>query len=564
MKKEENVLSKILRIVPEAKHGLTVSLGIGLVYEIVKFVPVILIKIIVDSLIEGSTIKALSYLVGGIFLSYIVLTIIDFVAKRLQFTWTHEYDAAILRKAKKKLLEMHLSFHESYNTGEQVAKITKGAHKLSELIWFAFNEFIPTSIQLILTVILLIYEQWILAFIFGIFLPIVTWLSIYASKKVQPYRERHHKNYDQAIGELGESLFNIATIKDYVQEKKQLTLFNALLAKYLVNAKLRNYYAQTILFWRDMLISIGRILTLGVAVYMVLKGIISPGSLVLVYSLTERAFLSTYRIGRLYYYLEDALESINRLAKLFEEQPLIVDAPGAEKTKTLQGKIEFKDATFAYRNEKPILHNINLIIAPRQVAALVGRSGEGNILIDGRDIRSYKLEDYKRRIAVVSQNVEIFNRSALENIIIAKPKASRSEIIAAAKKANAHDFIMQLPQGYDTIVGEKGVRLSGGQKQRLSIARALLADPDIYIFDEATSSLDSESEQLIQQSIFNIAGKKTTIIIAHRLSTIRHADVIVVMDDGKIIEKGTYLALIKKQGAFAKMIQLQEISGIRK
>ena len=173
------------------------------------------------------------------------------------------------------------------------------------------------------------------------------------------------------------------------------------------------------------------------------------------------------------------------------------------------------------------------------------------------------IEDYKKRIAVVSQQVEIFNRSIMENIRFAKPEATREEIITAAKKAHAHEFIVEFPKGYDTIVGEKGVRLSGGQKQRVSIARALLKSPDIYVFDEATSSLDSESEQYIQKSIFSVAGQKTTIIIAHRLSTIRKADLIVVMDKGKVTEEGTYDYLMQNKGAFWKMIQLQEVAELR-
>ena len=163
----------------------------------------------------------------------------------------------------------------------------------------------------------------------------------------------------------------------------------------------------------------------------------------------------------------------------------------------------------------------------------------------------------------MSQQVEIFNRSIVENIRFARPGATREEIIAAAKRAHAHDFIMEFPKGYDTIVGEKGVRLSGGQKQRVSIARVLLKSPDMYIFDEATSSLDSESEQYIQKSIFSIAGQKTTIIIAHRLSTIRKANLIVVMDKGRVVEQGTYEQLLQGRGAFWKMIQLQEVAELR-
>ncbi|HIJ11795.1 TPA: ABC transporter ATP-binding protein, partial [Candidatus Woesearchaeota archaeon] len=458
--------------------------------------------------------------------------------------------------------------------------ISKGSFKLADLSWFIFHEFIPTTIQLVLTFILLLYEQWILGAIFALFLPIIAYITMYTSKEVQPYRRLYHERRDDAIGELGESLFNISTVKDYVQEKKQFHKFERMVADYLHHADKRTRYSFEILKWRDVLITIGRGGTLGIAAYMVLQGTLSAGSLVLVYALTERAFLSTYRIGRLYSYLEDAAEPIERLLQLFATKAMVKDKAGAKSVTKLKGKIEFVQGQFAYGDSKPVLHDINLSVKPKQVVALVGRSGSGkstmvklllrnyditggDILIDGHPISKYKIKEYKKRVAVVSQNVEIFNRSVLDNILFANPKATRKDVITAAKKAHAHEFILEFDDGYDTIVGEKGIRLSGGQKQRISIARALLKNPDIYIFDEATSSLDSESEQYIQKSIFAIAGKKTTIIIAHRLSTIKHADVIVVMDKGRIIEQGSYRELIKKKGAFARMIRLQKISEIR-
>ncbi len=447
-------------------------------------------------------------------------------------------------------------------------------------MWFAFEEFIPTLVQLLITLGLLLYEQWILAAIFAVFVPIILGITVYEGKKVQPLRRQYHQKYDEAVGELGETLFNISSVKDYVQEKQQTKKFNNLVKEYIELLIARFDYSSRILTIRNILISIGRVTTLGLASYLVVEGRLSAGSLVLVYTLTEKAFLSTHRIGRLYSYLGDAMESINRLATLLQEKATVVNMPDARVVSRLQGGIEFRNVNFSYGGEKEVLDNFSLQIKPQQVVALVGRSGsgkstvaklllrnydvsKGRVVVDGKDIKSYKIEDYKKRIAVVSQQVEIFNRSIMENIRFAKSGATRQEIIAAAKKAYAHEFIMEFPKGYDTVVGEKGVRLSGGQKQRVSIARALLKSPDIYIFDEATSSLDSESEQYIQKSIFSIASQKTTIIIAHRLSTIRKANLIVVIDNGRIVEEGTYDHLIHKKGTFWKMIQLQEVAELR-
>ena len=579
--KEESLYKKIFAIVPEVKSGLRKGLLISLVFELVKFIPIIFIKLVVDELVSGqsSTTKVI-YFVCGIFLVYLILTIIDYFAKKAEFHWMIEYETAILRRAKHKLLELHLGFHESFSTGEQVSKIVKGAQKMAELMWFTFNEFLPTIVQLVLTVILLFYEQWILALIFTLFMPVILIITFNTYQKLQPYRRKHHQKYDEAVGELGESLMNISTVKDYVQENEQYKKFNLILDDYTSNANLRGDYQQAKLLWRDLSIGIGRALTLGIAAWMVFQGTLSPGSLVLVYTLTERAFLSVFRIGRLYSYLEDAMESINRIASLLKSEPQIKDLPGAKSIHSLDGNIKFVNVNFSYGKNVSVLKEIQLKIKPKQVVALVGRSGsgkstiaklllrnynltDGKILVDGKNIQDYKIADYKKRIAVVSQNVEIFNRTVLENILFANPHATKPQALTAAKKAYAHNFIKEFPQGYDTIVGEKGIRLSGGQKQRLSIARALLLNPDIFIFDEATSSLDTESEQYIQKSIFSISKKKTTIIIAHRLSTIKHADLIIVLDQGRVVEQGTYQELLNKKGCFAKMIALQTVAEIR-
>ncbi len=581
MSKEESWASKILTIVPEIKQGVAHRFLISLFYESIKFIPIILLKFIIDYFVSGKTlVTQLVYAIGGIFVSYVILEIIEYFSKKAAFRWNLQYEKTILQKAERKLLELDIGYHEAFNTGAQVSKITKGAHRLAELIWFTFEEFIPTLVQLLMTVALLLYEQWLLALIFAIFVPIILWITIREGKKVQPLRQRYHHKYDEAVGELGETLFNISAVKDYVQEKQQIKTFDHLLQEYSALAIARHDYSSRLLTLRDLLINGGRVATLSFASYLVVQGELSAGSLVLVYTLTEKAFLSLYRIGRLYSYLGDAMESINRLTNLLQEKATVTNVPHAKSVSHLEGAIEFRDTTFSYGGEKEVLKNFRLKIEPHQIVALVGRSGSGKstvaklllrnydvlsgtLLIDGNDVRSYNIDDYKNRIAVVSQQVEIFNRSIIENIRFAKPGATREEIITAAKKAYAHEFIMEFPKGYDTVVGEKGVRLSGGQKQRVSIARALLKSPDIYVFDEATSSLDSESEQYIQKSIFSIAGQKTTIIIAHRLSTIRKANLIVVIDRGRVVEQGTYEHLLQSRGSFWKMIQLQEVAELR-
>ena len=578
MRRREQILSRILKIIPEVKQGLVKATTVNIVYEAIKIIPVILIKILVDTFIsESSSISLVSWIVGGMFAVYLIENLMDYFGD----LWSHKqmltYETVILRKSQKKLLELHMGYHEKYNPGLHVSRINKGASKLTELVWFFFNEFLPTIIQLILTTLLLFYEQYIIAIIFLVFSILIFIIIDKTAKEVQPLREIYLKKHEQAFSEMSQSLQNIVTVKDYAQERKEYQIYSSLLRQFFKSSMYRMRFEMKRVLGRDVIINIGRILTLAVAGYLVLQGDLSAGSLILVYTLSEKAFLSVFRLGKIYTHVGDSIESIHRLSDLLDQKPQITNSETPIRTKKLEGRIEFKNVSFRYGKKSPwVLKNVSFTINPKKVIALVGRSGggkssiiklimrqydvlNGEVLVDKIDVREYHSEDFRKRVAIVSQNVEVFNRSIKDNIAFSKPHSSLREIVRAAKLAHAHEFIKDLPDKYNTKVGKDGIKLSGGQKQRLSIARALLSNPDILIFDEATSSLDSESEKLIQQAIFSIAGQKTMIIIAHRLSTIENADEILVLGEGKILEKGTYKQLINQRGIFYNMVSLQKM-----
>ena len=578
MRRREQILSRILKIIPEVKQGLVKATTVNIVYEAIKIIPVILIKLLVDTFIsESSSISLVSWIVGGMFAVYLIENLMDYFGD----LWSHKqmltYETVILRKSQKKLLELHMGYHEKYNPGLHVSRINKGASKLTELVWFFFNEFLPTIIQLVLTTLLLFYEQYIIAIIFLVFSILIFIIIDKTAKEVQPLREIYLKKHEQAFSEMSQSLQNIVTVKDYAQERKEYQIYSSLLRQFFKSSMYRMRFEMKRVLGRDVIINIGRILTLAVAGYLVLQGDLSAGSLILVYTLSEKAFLSVFRLGKIYTHVGDSIESIHRLSDLLDQKPQITNSETPIRTKKLEGKIEFKNVSFRYGKKSPwVLKNVSFTINPKKVIALVGRSGggkssiiklimrqydvlNGEVLVDKIDVREYHSEDFRKRVAIVSQNVEVFNRSIKDNIAFSKPHSSLREIVRAAKLAHAHEFIKDLPDKYNTKVGKDGIKLSGGQKQRLSIARALLSNPDILIFDEATSSLDSESEKLIQQAIFSIAGQKTMIIIAHRLSTIENADEILVLGEGKILEKGTYKQLINQRGIFYNMVSLQKM-----
>jgi ABC-type multidrug transport system fused ATPase/permease subunit len=279
--------------------------------------------------------------------------------------------------------------------------------------------------------------------------------------------------------------------------------------------------------------------------------------------------------SKAFYNIQKGIAAVQRVEKVLDAQSNITEQPDARPIQTLQTGITYQNVSFAYRNmDGPVLQQINLDIEKGKVIALVGPSGagkstlvdllprffdvsEGQILIDGVDIREYKIQDLRALMGIVSQEAILFNDSIYNNIVFGKKNVSKEQVVHAAQIANAHDFITATENGYDTNIGDRGMKLSGGQRQRLTIARAILKNPPILILDEATSSLDSESEKLVQEALVQLMQERTSIVIAHRLSTIQHADEIIVLKDGRIIERGTHRSLLAKEGEYRKLVGLQ-------
>ena len=271
---------------------------------------------------------------------------------------------------------------------------------------------------------------------------------------------------------------------------------------------------------------------------------------------------------------QEAIAAGERFFEILDHTTDVGDAPDAVALPAIQGKLVFDAVTFRYGTGDKVLHDIAFEMAPGEMVALVGPSGagktsianlicrfydpnQGQITIDGKDLRQIKLASLRQQVAVVLQDSFLFNNSVIENLLYGKPDADREEIIEAAKAANAHEFIKQLPEGYDTEIGERGVKLSGGQKQRLALARAILADPGILILDEATSSVDAEAEFLIQQALERVLDGRTSLVIAHRLSTVRNADKIIVLDQGRIVETGKHDELLARDGLYSQLYRRQ-------
>jgi ABC-type multidrug transport system fused ATPase/permease subunit len=484
-------------------------------------------------------------------------------------------------KAQEKLVALSLGYHERENTGGKIIKIERGVDKISEFVNNVFWEVLPTLIQFVFTLGALFWADWRIGLSFLFFAPLFIFVTIWANKKMYEVRKAIYRDYEVASGKMAQSIININAVQSFVQEKRELKEFDKIKAHIRDNEDRQWGWMMKAGLGRNLIVDIGRAAVLFLGVYLVVKGSLSIGTLIFAFTLSEKAYASLYRLSRFYDRMEEGREGVNRLIALFNAPLEIVNRPNAYIPQDIQGAIKFEGTSFYYAdNKRPAVNKVNFTIEPGHITALVGPSGggkttvvrllyrhydpqSGRVLLDGRDLRDYDIASFRKFLAIVPQEVEIFDLSVYDNIAYAKPGASRREVQAAARIANAEEFIKKLDKGYDTMVGERGIKLSGGQRQRLGIARAILANPRVLIFDEATSNLDSQSEKLIQDAMEKISRNRTMIIIAHRLSTIKRADKIVVLEGGQVVETGSHAELSQVSGGlYAKLLNLQAMGEV--
>ncbi len=474
------------------------------------------------------------------------------------------------------LHDLSLRYHLDRKTGAVSADLSRGSASLSSLLnYFTFN-IIPVGVEFILVAGILI-SRYDLAFTLIIFASVFVYITF--TVKVMnwrmQYRVEMNRLESKANNEAVDSLINYETVKYFNNEKMALDRCNNTLGDWENNA-VRSQASMSVLNFGQ-----GAIIALGVTVIMffsaneVVAGKMTLGDLVLVNALLLQLFIPLGFLGVVYRQIQYSLADMHQLVTLLDEAPEIEDKTDARPLEVNKGEINFSHVNFSYQDERQILHDVSFTIKPGQKLAVVGASGagkstlarllfrfydidEGAILIDGQAISDVTQHSLRESIGIVPQDTVLFNDSIFYNLAYALPGASREQIIDAAKKAHIHDFIDSLPNKYDTVVGERGLKLSGGEKQRVAIARILLKAPKILVFDEATSALDSKSEQAILQDLKTTAENHTTLVIAHRLSTIFDSDEIVVLDKGRIVEQGQHRQLLELNGRYSKMWALQQ------
>ena len=490
----------------------------------------------------------------------------------------HIMGAQMERDMRKELFEhyetLSFSYYDKNNTGQMMSRMVSDLFDISEAAHHGPENLFISLVKIIGSFIFLFFIQWKLAVILLLVVLIMILFSSSQNKRMQKTFLDNRKKIGLINSTLQDSLSGIRVVQSFANEDIERTKFQHGNEAFLLS-KRDNYKAMgTFQCGNTFFQGIMYLVCLIAGGFFVAKGDMTAGDLAM-YALYIGIFISPIQIlVELTEMMQKGFSGFRRFLDIVETQPEITDSPDAQPIQNPYGDIEYKDVNFSYEDNEIVLNHINFTIKSGKSIALAGPSGGGKtticsllprfynitggqITIGGQNIKDISLKSLRNSIGLVQQDVYLFNGSVKENIAYGKPDASMEEIIDAAKKANIHDFIMELPDGYDTFVGERGTRLSGGQKQRISIARVFLKNPPILILDEATSALDNESERRIQKSLEELAKDRTTITIAHRLSTIKNADEILVIDQHSIQERGNHDELMKRNGLYAKYYKMQ-------
>jgi len=472
------------------------------------------------------------------------------------------------------LQKLSFRFYDENKTGQIMSRITNDLLSLTEFYHHSPEDILINSVKFIGAFIILLTINVKLTIVVFLFLPFLAAFSLYFNQKMHDAFKVNRERIADINAQVEDTLAGIRVVKSFTNEDAERAKFEH--ENHLFLESRKDIYKNEAYLYEGVN-AFSNIIT--VAVVVIGGASIVNASLDLADLITFLLYISSLTepvkmLNHMTRQYQEGVTGFERFMEIMEVEPEVEDSPGAVELTHVKGDVQFTNVSFRYNDHNHVLRNISLDVKAGEYIALVGSSGvgkttlcsliprfydvtEGQILLDGIDIRNIRLRSLRKFIGVVQQDVYLFAGTVMENIRFGKPGASPEEIIEAAKKANAHDFIMQLPNGYNTDIGQRGVKLSGGQKQRLSIARVFLKDPPVLIFDEATSSLDNESEKVVQDSLEKLAKNRTTFVIAHRLSTIRNARRIVVLTDQGIDEQGTHEELLAAGGVYAHLYNLQ-------
>lgn len=475
------------------------------------------------------------------------------------------------------LIRLPVGFHKDKKIGEILQRIGRANEYFRNMVEEIAFYIGQGLLKVLIALGILAYVEWRLSVTIFVILVLYLFITFFKTKKIIKTQRKLNKAYEKSFGDLYNSTFNVQVVKSSTGEefenKRNIRNFKNITQKFrLVISAWIGMDA-----WQQSILGIGFVFIFGLGIFLLRINMISAGELIMFVGYTSLVYQPVAHLGHNFKRFKRGMTVINRALGLFKIEPEKYEDKGETVLKDVKGEVVFDRVSFYYKKQQPVLRNINFKAKSGEAIALVGESGvgkttltdlisryvsptKGRVLIDGHDIQEVNLISLRENIALVPQEISLFNATVKENIAYGKPGAAMKEILEVSKASNAHEFIQKFPRKYSQLVGERGIKLSTGQKQRVAIARALLRDPKILILDEATSSLDSVSEKLIQQALKRLIKGRTTFVIAHRLSTISHADKILVFEKGKVAESGTHEKLIRrKDGLYRKFYFMQSV-----
>ena len=572
-----NIIRTLLPYLLEFKGRVVLALLLLVLAKLANVTVPLLLKEIVDTLDKP---KAMLLVPVSLVVGYGLLRLFSTLFGELRdAVFAKVTQRAIRRVALKLFVHLHslsLRFHLERQTGGVSRDIERGTKGISFLLNFMLFSILPTLLEIGLVAGILFYKYnaWFAVITF-ITLIVYIVFTLFITEWRMVFRRTMNDMDSKANTRAIDSLLNYETVKYFGNEDYEARRYDEHMSKWETSAVQNQTSLATLNAGQSAIIAIGMTALMLLASNGVVKGELTIGDLVLINVFMLQLYMPLHFLGFVYREIKHSLVDMEKMFRLLDENREIQDAPDAVALKVDQASVHFEQVCFSYEPKRQILFDISFDIPSGHTVAVVGSSGagkstlsrllfrfydvnSGRILIDNQDIRKVTQASLRAAIGIVPQDTVLFNDSIYYNIAYGRPEASREEILHAAQSAHIHVFITSLPDGYDTMVGERGLKLSGGEKQRVAIARAILKNPAILIFDEATSALDSKSEKVIQHELRNVAHNRTTLVIAHRLSTIVDAHQILVMDGGRIIERGTHRELLAKQGVYAQMWALQQ------
>ena len=540
-----------------------------------ELVPPYLVKIVIDDVIQAKHPELLFWVLGGLLSSYVLRNLMSSMRVRFNNLLEQKVVHTLRMQVFGALQRLSLSYFENRSTGEIMTRVTSDTEHVERIFVDGLEGLLTASLTLVGITIMMFFLNWKLALLSLVPIPILIVCAAWFTKRVHGYYAEIRKSVADLNAYLQDALSGIKETIGFNQHDYERKRFETLSQTYSQNS-LRAMFLWS-WYWPGMVFvgSTGTVLILWYGAEEVMAGNLTVGQLVMFLSYLGLFYTPINEIHSLNHMLQHALAASERVFEILDTKAEVEDRPGAVRpVERLQGAVEYRQVQFGYRQDGLVLSNVTLTVRPGERIALVGPSGAGKtsllkllmrfydvrsgaVLVDGYDVRDLPVAFLRGQIGLVQQEPFLFNGTVRQNIVYSDLSASHERVEAAARAARAHDFISRLPDGYDSWIGERGVKLSVGQKQRVSIARVLLKDPPIVIFDEATSNIDTETEVKIREALNDLTKGRTTFIIAHRLATLHDVDRILVVEQGTIVEEGNHDTLMKRGGVYAGLYEAQ-------